>query len=126
MLGHGRGIGCVMVHVVASIHLRGATVTTPVMRDDAIAIGKEEQHLRIPVIRRQRPAVMEGDRLRVFWAPILVENLGAVLRNDRVHGAGSFPGAVTGLWSVLGTGVRLDWQSRANGHAGCSDQYTSP
>src|SRR6202035_1638056 len=42
MLGHSRCVGRVMVHVVASAHLRGATVTTPVMRDNAIAVGKEK------------------------------------------------------------------------------------
>ncbi len=39
MLGDCRGIGRVVVHVVTGTHLRGATVTAPVMRDDAIAVG---------------------------------------------------------------------------------------
>ena len=51
MLGHRRGIGCVMVHVVASVHLRRAAVTAPVMRHDAIAFGKKEQHLIVPIVR---------------------------------------------------------------------------
>ena len=32
MLDHCRGGGCIMVHVVASGHLRGAAVTAPVVR----------------------------------------------------------------------------------------------
>jgi hypothetical protein len=51
MLDHRRGVGRIMVHVVASGHLRGATVTAPVVRNDAIAVGKEEQHLCVPVVR---------------------------------------------------------------------------
>ena len=50
LLGHCRGVCCVMVHVVASAHLRGAAVTAPVMRNDAIAVGNEEQHLIVPVV----------------------------------------------------------------------------
>src|SRR6202030_2815526 len=50
MLDHRRGVGRIVVHVVASGHLRGATVTAPVVRNDAIAVGKEEQHLCVPVV----------------------------------------------------------------------------
>ena len=50
-------------------------MTAPVVRDDAIAVGKEEQHLRVPVIGRKRPAVMKHDGLCVLRSPVLVENL---------------------------------------------------
>src|SRR6202166_938111 len=40
-----------------------AAVATTVMRNDAIAVLEEEQHLRIPVIGRQRPAVAEHNGL---------------------------------------------------------------
>jgi hypothetical protein len=43
---------------VASAHLRGTAVTAPVMRNDAIAVGKKEQQLIVPVVRRKRPAVV--------------------------------------------------------------------
>ena len=35
----------------------------PVVRDDAIASLAEEQHLSVPVVRAQWPAVRENDRL---------------------------------------------------------------
>ena len=48
MLDHRRGVGA---HVMARGHLRGATVTPPVVRNDAIVVRKEEQHLRVvPVV----------------------------------------------------------------------------
>ena len=55
-----------------------------VMGDDAIAVIEEEQHLRVPVIGRQRPAMAEHDGLT--GAPVLVVNLGAVFGLDRRHG----------------------------------------
>jgi hypothetical protein len=50
MLDHRRGVGRIMIHVVAGGHLRGATVTAPVVCNNAIAVGEEEQHLRVPVV----------------------------------------------------------------------------
>ena len=43
------GVG---VHVVAVPGLAGAAMTAPVMRDAAIAVRAEEEHLRFPGIRR--------------------------------------------------------------------------
>ena len=54
-----------------------------VMRYDAIAVLEEEQHLRVPVIGRQRPAMAEHDGLT--FAPVLVENLNAVFGWNRAH-----------------------------------------
>ena len=48
MLGHSQCVGRVMVHVVARAHLRGATVTAPVMRDNAIAVGKGKKASACP------------------------------------------------------------------------------
>jgi len=43
----------------------------------------EEEHLRLPGIRRERPAMAEGDdRAR---APVLVVDLRAVLSRDAAH-----------------------------------------
>src|ERR1700683_4596599 len=53
------------------------------MRNDAITIGEEEQHLCVPVVRRQRP--------------ILVVNLRAVFQCDRSH-ALSFISIVLCCW----------------------------
>jgi hypothetical protein len=47
-----REIVGVVVHVVAVAGLSGSPVAAPVMGDDAIAVGEEEQHLRIPVVGR--------------------------------------------------------------------------
>src|SRR5215216_159786 len=72
-----------MVHVVTVAGLRGAPVPTPVMGDDAVPVLEEEQHLGIPVVGRKRPAMAEDDRLT--RAPVLVEDLGSVIRGDRAH-----------------------------------------
>src|SRR6185312_7041306 len=60
----------------------------PVVGDDAVAVLEEEQHLRVPVIGRQRPAVAEDDGLTL--SPVLVEDFDAVLGGDRAHRARSF------------------------------------
>ena len=73
MVRHRGQIVRVMIHVVAAASLGRSAVAAPVMRDDAIALTEEEQHLRVPIVRRQWPAVAEHDRLAA--APILVENL---------------------------------------------------
>src|SRR5207247_10969907 len=69
-----RGQSCkvvgVMIHVVAVARLCGPAVAASVVGDDAIAVFEEEQHLRIPVIGRQRPAVAENDRLT--FAPVFI------------------------------------------------------
>ena len=79
-----REIVGIVIHVVAVGHLAGAAVAAAVMRDDAIAVIEEEQHLRIPIVGRQRPAVAEHDGLAP--TPVLVKDLDAVLGCDRAHG----------------------------------------
>src|SRR6267378_3411768 len=73
----------VMIHVMTVTGLAGAAMAAPVMGYDAIAVLEEEQHLRVPIIGRQRPAVAEHDGLT--FAPVLVEDLNAVLRRDSAH-----------------------------------------
>src|SRR5437016_14448853 len=68
---------------MAAAGLGGAAMAAPVMGYDAIAVLEEEQHLRIPIIGRQRPAVAEHDGLT--FAPVLVEDLNAVFGGDRVQ-----------------------------------------
>ena len=75
----------IVIHVVAVAGLAGAAVAAAVMGDDAIAVIEEEQHLRVPVVGRERPAMAEHDRLT--GAPILVIDLDAVLGLDGRHGA---------------------------------------
>ena len=73
----------VVIHVVAVCGLGRATMATAVMGYDAIAVFEEKQHLRVPVIGRQRPAVAEHDGLAL--PPIFVEDLDAVFGFDRAH-----------------------------------------
>jgi hypothetical protein len=61
-----------------------ATIDT----DHAIAMVDEEQHLGIPVVGAERPAMMEDNRLAV--APVLVKNLDAILGRDCTHDFASF------------------------------------
>jgi hypothetical protein len=57
--------------------LVGAMAAT-VMRDGAKAVGRHEDRLVVPGVGIERPAMAEHDRLA--RAPVLVEDLGAVLR----------------------------------------------
>jgi hypothetical protein len=59
-----------------------------VMRDDAIALLAEEKHLAVPGISHEGPAVREQNRLP--GSPVLVKDLGAVLRRDCAHDVLSF------------------------------------
>src|SRR4029077_2317652 len=82
MISDGLQIVGIVVEVVTIAYLRRTTVAAPVMGDDAIAVFEEEQHLRVPVIGRQRPAVAEHDRLA--FAPVLIVdvNVGSVFFSD--------------------------------------------
>src|SRR5439155_166634 len=72
-----------MIHVMAATGLRGAAMAAPVVGYDAIAVLEEEQHLRIPIIGRQRPAVTENDGLT--RAPVLEIDLCSIFGGGRVH-----------------------------------------
>jgi hypothetical protein len=60
-------------------------VAAAVAGDDAVTVPDEEQHLGVPVVGSERPAVVEHDRLRVPGTPVLVEDLDPVLRGDHAH-----------------------------------------
>src|SRR5262249_59949578 len=81
----------VVIHIVSAAGLARASVTSPVMGNDAIAVVDEKHHLRVPVVGGKRPAVRENDGLA--GAPVLVEDLCAVLCGDRAH----VPSPVEGL-----------------------------
>jgi hypothetical protein len=68
--GQSRKVVGIVIHVMASTGLGGAAVAPSVMSDDAIAVFEEEQHLRIPVIGRERPTMTEDDGLS--FAPIFI------------------------------------------------------
>ena len=63
MRRHSRKVVRIVIHVVAVGDLSGPAVAAAVMGDDAITVIEEEQHLRVPVIGRQRPAMAEHDGL---------------------------------------------------------------
>src|ERR1039458_4594699 len=79
-IGEVIGVG---VHVVAGPRLTGSSVAAPVMGDAAITVGRQEEHLRLPTVRTQRPPVTEYDGLT--RAPVLVVDLCSVFGGDRVH-----------------------------------------
>jgi len=84
MCGQRRQVVGVMIHVMAADGLGGAAMAAPVVGDHAEALAEEEQHLRVPIISRQRPAVAKHDGLT--FAPVLVEDLNAVFCLDCIHG----------------------------------------
>jgi hypothetical protein len=92
--GERGDVGRVGVHVVAARGLAGAAVAPPVVGDDPETLSHEVQHLVVPVVAAQRPAVVEHDRLP--GAPVLVEDLRAVFRLDAVHGLTPIYDACTG------------------------------
>src|SRR5690606_3123649 len=60
-----------MIHVVAVPGLAGASVAPAVVRDDAVALVGQKDHLRFPAVRAERPSVAEGDDRAVLGAPVL-------------------------------------------------------
>jgi hypothetical protein len=64
-------------------------MTTTIDSDNAIALCKEEEHLVIPVIGTQWPAVMENNGLSFFRTPVFVVNVDAVFRCYECHTADS-------------------------------------
>jgi len=79
------GIG---VEVVAFPRLARAAMTATVSCDTAIAPLGEEKHLVLERIRGEWPPVAEDDGLTL--TPVLVIDLGAVLRDHCSHGFRSF------------------------------------
>src|SRR2546430_2501690 len=70
MRGQSRKVVGIMIHVMAVARLGGAAMAAPVVGYDTIAVLEKEQHLRVPVIGRQWPAVAEHDGLT--FAPVLI------------------------------------------------------
>src|SRR5258708_1633001 len=92
----GKVIG-VVIHIVTFPGLARSSVTSPIMVDDAIAMIQEEHHLRVPVIRTQRPAMAEDNG--VSFSPVLVIDLCFVFFRDRRHNTSPFeyvPGKICG------------------------------
>src|SRR5437764_14706769 len=70
MIGHGFQIVCIVIHVVPAAGLSRATMSAPISRNDAETFAEEKKHLRVPIIRRERPAVAEDDGLS--FAPVFI------------------------------------------------------
>ena len=83
VLGQFGEVVRVVVHVVAVADLCGAAVTAPVMGDDSITVMQKEDHLGIPVVGAQRPAMTENDGLTC--APVFVEDLSSVTGRELGH-----------------------------------------
>src|SRR6266849_1148911 len=83
LFSQSREIVGVGVHLVTFPRLGGTAVTSPVMRDDSIALLAEEQHLSVPVIRGERPAMTEHYGLAL--SPVLVVDVRTVLCSERRH-----------------------------------------
>ena len=58
----GREVVGIMIHVVAVPRLVGPAMAAPVMSDHPEAAACQKEHLAVPGIRGQRPAVGEHDR----------------------------------------------------------------
>ena len=85
MIDHRQHIVGVVIHVVAVPDLAGAAMPASIMSNHPKALREKEQHLRIPVIGTERPAVVEVDYRRVARAPVLVEDIDAVSSGDKAH-----------------------------------------
>src|SRR5207249_6199900 len=70
MIGHGLQIVGIVVHVVSAASLSRATMSAPISCNDAETFAEEKKHLRVPIIRRERPAVTEHNRLPA--APVFI------------------------------------------------------
>src|SRR5215467_7383283 len=68
-----------MIHIMAVAGLCRAAMSTSIDGDYPITPGEKEQHLRVPIIRAEWPAMAEHDGLS--FAPILVidVDVGSVL-----------------------------------------------
>src|ERR1035441_1856095 len=74
------GIG---VHVVAVPGLAGAAIPAAVVRDGAVSMRGEKDHLVFPCVGLQRPAMAENYGLT--RAPVLVIDFGTVFGLNRRH-----------------------------------------
>src|SRR5438477_2843133 len=84
-LGQVIGVG---VHLIPIPGLTGTSMAAPVMRDTAIAVGRQEEHLCFPVVGSERPAVAEDDGLPL--APVFVIDFRAVFGLEGTHGGSPY------------------------------------
>ena len=84
MRGQRRQVIGIVIHVMAVARLGGPAMAAAVMGNDPKTVIGEEDHLGVPVVGRQRPAMAEHDGLP--FAPVLVEYLDAIFGRNRTHG----------------------------------------
>src|SRR5882724_10818666 len=70
MIGYRFQIVGIVIHVMSVAGLSRATMSASIARNDAETLAEEKKHLRVPIIRRERPAVTEHNRLPA--APVLI------------------------------------------------------
>src|SRR5262245_34720677 len=87
---YGPEVVGITVHVVVGRSLAGAAMAPAIERDAAVAVMHEEQHLTVPRVGIERPAVRKCDDRTS--APILVVDFGAVFGGDCRHCAFLFRG----------------------------------
>jgi hypothetical protein len=85
MIYDRRNVVGVMIHIMAVPDLTRPSMSAPVVRDDPETLGQKEEHLGIPVICTERPSVMKENDLCITRAPVLIENIDAILRCDKSH-----------------------------------------
>ena len=85
MVDYGRDVISIMIHVVPVPDLAGSPMTASVVCNHPVAIRQEKKHLRIPVVRAERPSVMEKDHWGIAWSPVFIKDLNTVLRSDITH-----------------------------------------
>src|SRR5690349_852276 len=83
MGSHRRQVVGVVIHVMPVTGLRRSSMSAPVVGYDAIAVIEKENHLVVPIIGGEWPAVAEHDRLT--FPPVLVVNLRSIFGRDRGH-----------------------------------------
>src|SRR5437773_8700201 len=91
MIGHGLQIVGIVVHVVSAAGLSRATMSTPISCNDAETFAEKKKHLRVPIIRRERPAVTEHDGLTFAPVFIIDVDVSSVLFSDSYVWHRSFP-----------------------------------
>src|SRR5580700_6373855 len=84
MCGQRRQVVGIVIHVMAVPGLAGAPVSPTVVSNHGISAFAEEQHLCVPIIGGQWPAVAKYHGLTL--APILVKDLRSIFRCNRRHG----------------------------------------
>src|SRR5213078_786912 len=96
MIGDGLQIIGIVIHVMSVAGLSRATMSSPISCNDAIAFAEEEKHLRVPVIRREWPAVTEHNRLPAAPVFVIDVDVSSVFFSDSYVWHCNFPFSLLG------------------------------